>query len=286
MPSPSPVLRNCAAATAAMVVVLIIAGGFVTTTETGDAIPTWPHWRGKLQGGMWIEMSHRFLGMIVGVMALALALLTQAKDDRRGLKRLGWIAFSAVVVQGLIGFLRVRFPHSGPPQAVTAIVHAVFAQAVFCAVVTVALAQSRAWSLRGSGDARGLGIVATAACFLQLVAGAIARHTGMGFEWHAIGAVVVLIAGSLFASRLLSTPLRGGAWLLSGVLGLQIVLGLFTWILARVESFSRSPDAPAGTLILVSLHVATGAALLAACLGLTVLTGPARKAPELGAVAA
>lgn len=286
MDAENKALKTLAALTAAMVVVLIIAGGFVTTTETGDTIPTWPHWRGKLHGGMWIEMSHRFLGMIVGILALALAVLTQRKDARRGARRLVWIAFAGVVVQGLIGFVRVRFPETGPSQAATAIVHAVFAQVVFCAVVAVALAQSRAWALRGSGDARGLGVVATGTCLLQLIAGAIARHTGWGFELHALGAVVVLVAASLFASRLLATPLRGGAWLLTGILGLQIVLGLFTWILARVESFARSADAPVGTLVLVSLHVATGAALLAACLGLTILTGPARKAPELGAVAA
>ena len=266
-------LRTYAALTAAMVVVLLLAGGLVTSTKTGDTIPTWPHWRGKIEGGTWVEWSHRAIAGVVGLMVLGLALV---------LKRpLGWIALAGVVVQALIGGLRIYVP-----KAVVSIVHATFAQVVFCAVVAVALTQSKAWSLRGSGDARGVGIAATAACLLQLIAGAIARHTGMGFEVHALGAVVVLVFASMLASRLLLTPLRKGAWILTGILGFQICLGLFTWILTRVESFVRSPDAPLGTLVIVSLHVATGAGLLAACLGLTLLTGPSKDVAELKAVAA
>ncbi len=278
-------LRSYAAVTAAMVVVLIIAGGFVTTTETGDTIPTWPHWRGKLHGGMWIEMSHRFLGMIVGVMALALGVLVQRNGGSPAIRRLAWIAFAGVVVQGLLGFLRVRFPQAGPSQAMTAILHAIFAQVVFCAVVAVALMQSKAWALRGTGDARGVGIAATASCLLQLIAGAVTRHTGLGFEVHVLGAVAVLFFASILASRLLMSPLRKGAWFLTGLLAFQILLGVFTWMFTRTEGFVRSAEAPLFTLSIVSLHVATGAGLLAASLSLTILGGPA-KTPSLRAVAA
>ncbi|HEX7900172.1 MAG TPA: COX15/CtaA family protein [Planctomycetota bacterium] len=284
MATTSKALRIMAASTAAMVVVLMLVGGLVTTTETGDTIPTWPHWRGQLKGGMWIEMSHRFLGMIAGVMAIALAVL--ARNASPWLRRLAWIALAGVVVQGLLGFLRVRFPHEGPSQAVTAIIHAVFAQVVFCAVVAVSVGQSRAWELRGAGDARGVGVAATAACLLQLVAGAVARHTGIGFEVHAIGAVAVLVLASLLASRLLMTPLRRGAWTLTVLLLSQIALGVLTWALTRHAGFERGMAAPAGTLLLVSAHVVLGAGLLAACLCLTLLSGPGRKAPRLGAVAA
>ena len=279
------VLRALAALTAAMVVVLIIAGGFVTTTETGDTIPTWPHWRGKLHGGMWIEMSHRFLGMIVGLLSLALAVLAQRTSGSPALRRLAWAAFAGVVAQGLLGFLRVRFPNAGLSQALTAIVHATFAQVVFCAVVAVALLTTKAWAARGAGEARGAGIAATSAAFLQLVVGAVARHTGIGVEVHVLGAVAVLLFASILASRLLMTPLRRGAWVLTGLLLGQIALGIFTWMFTRTDSFVRSADAPAGTLLIVSLHVATGAGLLAACWSLTLLSGRP-KALEARAVPA
>jgi heme A synthase len=277
-------LKTLAALTAAMVVVLMLVGGFVTTTETGDTIPTWPHWRGQLKGGMWVEMSHRVLGMVVGVMAIALAAC--ARKAAPWLRRLAWVTLAGVVLQGLLGALRVRFSEAGLSQAASAIVHAVFAQVVFCAVVAVAVAQTPAWAARGAGEARGVGIAATAACLLQLIVGAIARHTGIGFEVHALGAVAVLFFASLLASRLLMTPLRRGAWTLVGLLLAQITLGILTWALTRNMPFERSTAAPAGTLVLVSLHVVLGAGLLAACLCLTLLSGPARKAPELGAVAA
>lgn len=276
-------LRTYAALTAAMVVVLLLAGGLVTTTKTGDTIPTWPHWRGKIHGGTWVEWSHRALAGVVALMTLGLALVAHRTASRK----LAWIAWAGVALQALLGGLRIFTDLPGWQflKAPVAIVHATFAQVVFCAVVAVALQQSKAWSLRGTGEARGVGIAATTACFLQLVAGAVARHTGMGFELHVLGAVAVLFFASLLASRLLMTPLRRGAWILTGLLGFQILLGVFTWMFTRTESFVRSPDAPLFTLSVVSLHVATGAGLLAACLGLAILSGPS-KAAELRAVAA
>jgi len=124
-------LRTYAALTAAMVVVLLLAGGLVTTTKTGDTIPTWPHWRGKIEGGTWVEWSHRAIAGVVGLMVLGLAL---------ALKRpLGWVALAGVVVQALIGGLRIYVP-----KALVSIVHTTFAQLVFCAVMAVALTQSKA----------------------------------------------------------------------------------------------------------------------------------------------
>ena len=124
-------LRTYAALTAAMVVVLLLAGGLVTTTKTGDTIPTWPHWRGKIEGGTWVEWSHRALAGVVGLMVLGLALWVK--------RALGWVALAGVVVQALIGGLRIYVP-----KALVSIVHTTFAQLVFCAVMAVALTQSKA----------------------------------------------------------------------------------------------------------------------------------------------
>lgn len=275
-------LRTFAALTAAMVVVLILAGGLVTTTETGDTIPTWPHWRGKLHGGMWVEMSHRFLGMLVGLMALGLAVGVQRRDPRKGLRKLVWLAFAGVVVQGLLGYLRVRYPEAGPSQAFTAIVHAVFAQLVFCAFIAAAAATSRTWERsRPVEDARGVGIAATIAAFLQLVVGAVARHTGIGLEAHVAGGILVLVLAAVFVSRLLLSPLHKAGVLLAAILVAQVLLGILTWALTRTDGFSRTTEAPVGTLLLVSAHVALGAGLLAGLLVTTLLC--ARRAPRLEA---
>jgi heme A synthase len=283
MAGESKALKIFAALTAAMVVVLLLAGGLVTTTKTGDTIPTWPHWRGKIHGGTWVEWSHRAIAGVVGFMVLGLAVA--ARNARSA--RLARIAFWGVAAQALLGGLRIftDLPAWQALKAPVAIVHATFAQVVFCAVVAVALLQSKAWSLRGTGEARGVGIAATSACFLQLVAGAVARHTGLGFEVHVLGAVAVLVFASILASKLLMTPLRRGAWILTGLLAFQILLGVFTWMFTQKDGFVRSTQVPLSTLAIVSLHVATGAGLLAACLGLTLLSGPS-KAADLRAVAA
>ncbi len=83
-----------------------------------------------------------------------------------------------------------------------------------------------------------------------------------------MGAVAVLLLASLFASRLVLTPLRRGGFVLLGLLGVQIALGIATWVITRT-SFDRSVDAPVASLVTISAHVATGAGLLATCLVLT-----------------
>lgn len=269
-------LRVWAAATAAVAVLLIVVGGLVTTTKTGDTIPTWPHYRGKLQGGAWVEMSHRYAGMAVGFMALALAVGVQLRAPRY--RALAWLAFAGVAVQGLLGGARVL--HLGLPDAVMAIVHAAFAQVVFTALVALAVLPAAKADVAGdAAEARGVGLAAAAVCFLQLVAGAVTRHTGVGLEVHLVGAVLVLLLASAFASRLVLTPLRRGGWVLLGLLGAQFALGIATWVLTRREGFVRSTEAPAVTLLLVSAHVVTGAGLLAACAVLAALCRRPSPAP-------
>lgn len=262
---PNVLVRGLAVLTAAMVVVLILVGGLVTTTRTGDTIPTWPLWRGQLSGGAWVEWSHRAVAGVVGLLALALAVALHWLEPRASIRRLGWLALAGVVVQALIGGVRIYLP-----AAAVAIVHAVFAQAVFCLLAVVA-----ARPAAGAVDARGPGIAATVASFLQLVAGAVTRHTGAGLEVHVAGAVVVLFLASLFASRLMLTPLRRGGLILLGLMGVQIALGIASWAATR-GSFDRSLDAPVVSLAVISAHVATGACLLATCL---VLTLGCRRAP-------
>jgi heme A synthase len=253
--------RALALLTAAMVVVLILVGGLVTTTRTGDTIPTWPLWRGQLAGGAWVEWSHRAVAGVVGLLVLGLAVALHWKEPRASVRKLCWLALGGVVVQALIGAVRIYLP-----AAAVAIVHAVFAQVVFSALVAVAWFLSPA--PRGGADARGLGLAATGASFLQLIAGAVARHTGAGLEVHVVGAVVVLLLASLFASRLMMTPLRRGGYALLGLLGAQLALGIASWAITK-NSFDRSVDAPVVSLLTISAHVAVGAGILATSLVLT-----------------
>lgn len=264
-------IRRFAALTAAVALVLILAGGFVTTTRTGDTIPTWPQsWGSKMEVGWPVEWSHRAAAGIVAVLVTILAIWLQRREPRRGVRIVGWAAFGAVLLQALIGGLRI---HTVAPVPV-AIVHACFGQLVFCAMVATALLVSDAWRRtpadESTAGARNLGIVTTGFAFLQLVAGAVTRHTGAALIVHLVGAGLVLLHVSLFASRLMLTPLRKGASVLVALLGVQLVLGGATWAI-KASGFERSHEAPLLQILTISAHVAVGAALLAATLGVTLM---------------
>lgn len=269
-----------AALTAAMTLVLILAGGLVTTTATGDTIPTWPKSWGKMGVGWPVEWAHRAAAGVVAILVTVLAVWLHRADSRPWVRRIGWIALGAVLLQALIGGLRI---HTVAPVPV-AIVHACFGQLVFCAMVAVALFVSGAWSStpldEAASSSRRIGSIATLFAFLQLVAGAVTRHTGAVLIVHLVGAGLVLLTTSLFVSRLILTPLRKGAHVLLAILGIQMALGVATWVL-KAGGFQRSHEAPLIQIVTISAHVAVGAALLATLLGVTLMChrGPA-PAPE------
>ncbi len=262
-------IRRFAALTAAVTLALILAGGFVTTTRTGDTIPTWPKSWGQFEGGWWVEWTHRAFAGTVGLLVAGLAITLHLKESRAWVRRIGWIALGAVVVQALIGGLRIYVP-----KAAVAIVHACFGQLVFCCMVAIALFVSESWTRtavdEASTRARKLGVVATAFAFLQLVAGAVTRHTGAGLIVHLVGAGLVLLHVTLFASRLMLTPLRRGAHVLVAILFVQLLLGLGTWAITA-GGFVRSHESPLFQIVTISAHVAVGASLLAASLAVTLM---------------
>jgi len=280
--------RVLAALTAGMTLVLILAGGFVTTTGTGDTIPDWPRsWGMKMGGGWLVEWTHRAAAGIVALLVTILAVRLQMREPRPWVRRIGWIAFGAVILQALLGGLRI---HTLAPVPV-AIVHACFGQVVFCAMVSVALFVSRSWTEtpldESASSARRLGSLATVFAFLQLVAGAVTRHTHAVLVLHLVGAGLVLLFVSLFASRLMMTPLRKGANVLLALLGIQMVLGVATWMI-KSGGFQRSHESPLVSIVTVSVHVAVGAALLATSLGVTLMCrrGPATVPAQLEAARA
>lgn len=262
-------IRRFAALTAAMTLALILAGGFVTTTRTGDTIPTWPRSWGQFEGGWWVEWSHRAFAGAVGLLVAGLAIVLHLKEPRSGVRRIGWTALAAVFVQALIGGLRIYVP-----KAAVAIVHACFGQLVFCAMVAIALLVSRSWASTPTDAsafaARKLGVVTTVFAFLQLVAGAVTRHTGAGLVVHLVGAGLVLLHVTLLSSRLMATPLRAWGKLLVALLFVQLGLGVATWALTA-GGFVRSHESPLYQIVTISAHVAVGAALLAASLAATLM---------------
>ena len=166
---------------------LIIAGGLVTSTGSSLAVPDWPLAYGKvfppMVGGILYEHSHRLIATFVGMLTIVLTVWLWRSEERRWLKALGIVALAAVISQGLLGGLTVVFLL---PTAIS-VAHATLAQTYFSIICSIALFTSRWWQadypkLGGGRDASllRLSIFVTACVFVQLVLGALMRHTGSG----------------------------------------------------------------------------------------------------------
>lgn len=188
-----------AAAAACAAFVLLLAGGAVTGTDEGLAVVDWPNTEGynmflyplaRMRGGVYLEHAHRLLGTLVGLTTLTLALHAQFTERRRWLIGLAWAALAMVVIQGVLGGLRVtgRFtlstqPEDTDPSVVLSMIHGVFGQIVFVVLVALAVLRSRAWresaepmSAPGVGSDRILAVLLVLVLFVQLVLGALVRH--------------------------------------------------------------------------------------------------------------
>ena len=60
-----------------------------------------------MSGDVYFEHAHRLFGSLVGLTTVVLAFLLQRGDERRWVRRLGWVAVVLVSAQGILGGLRV-----------------------------------------------------------------------------------------------------------------------------------------------------------------------------------
>ena len=128
---------------------LLFIGGLVTSKGAGLAVPDWPTTFGynmflypwsKMVGNIFYEHSHRLVASAVGFLTIALALSLWLQERRKWLRWLGVIALALVVLQGVLGGLRVTLLEQS-----LAIVHASLAQAFFALTVSLALFTSPEW---------------------------------------------------------------------------------------------------------------------------------------------
>lgn len=207
--------------------------------------------------------------------ARMLLIFVELHERRRWVRNLAWATLGAIIVQGVIGgyFRVVLLQHR------MAIVHGVTGQAFFCLVVALALVLSRGWTEAPPAEPdafarrlRRLSLAAVAALFLQVVVGALIRHSRVGHSiehvWpHIAWAVVCAILAILcMADALVRHGRRPAlvrpALLLGGGVILQVLLGIGAWQanLAGFEEMVR----PGFQVATTTAHQAAGAVVLAA----------------------
>ena len=306
-PSVSRGLHRFAVATAAATLLLVVAGGLVTSTESGLSVPDWPTTYGqnpftfpvsKWVGGIRFEHTHRLVASTVGLMTVVLAVWLQLREKRQWVRRLGWAALAAVVAQGVLGGLTVLFLL---PTAVS-VAHACLAQTFFGIAVTLAVVTSPRFAAGESAPSSAVSrasVLATALVFLQLLLGAVMRHTKAGLAIpdfplafgrlvppmtsfavaihfaHRVGAVVVacgVAACVVLAVRAGRPGLARMAWFMAVIVAAQGTLGALT-VLSKKD------------VLITTAHVATGALLLGASVVFALISRRSVRAAGVALVA-
>lgn len=282
-------LHGWALLTAAATVALLALGAVVTTFQVGMTDPIWPTapWHlafidwSEPNPGFVIEHSHRLAGYIVGccVIVLTLGLLCTA---RRGwLKWLGVAALAGVIAQGLLGGYRVRLNELFGREF--AVIHGCFAQVVFSLFVSLVVFTSAryvgtALSAEETPRLRRWSLALTGLVFLQLIWGALVRHTNgaLAQRMHILTAFAVVAVAVWFTRTALASPsvrrVLGRTLLVLGVLlTLQVMLGIESWMgkFAGVllPEMHKPTVAQAATRV---AHVLIGSFILATSVVLTV----------------
>ena len=181
-------LHRFAVLTAVVTFFLIIAGGLVTSTQSGLSVPDWPLSYGQLMppmvGGILFEHGHRMVATFVGFLTVILSIWLWKSNNPKWVRMLGWIALAAVIAQGVLGGLTVIYLLPTP----ISVAHATLAQTFFSLTAAIALFTSSWWKkdeprLRQSSKGIGIAtlcILTASAVYVQLILGALMRHTDSG----------------------------------------------------------------------------------------------------------
>jgi cytochrome c oxidase assembly protein subunit 15 len=181
-------LNRFACLTCLMTILLICSGGMVTSKNVGLAVPDWPTTFGynmflfpvsKWVGGILFEHTHRLMGSVVGFLTIILAVWLWLGEDRQWVRNLGVIALGGVILQGILGGLRVTMMKDE-----IGIFHACIAQAFLGLLVFIALVTTSFWRAISNATAnlkkfpplKSLAIAITIAIYVQLALGATMRH--------------------------------------------------------------------------------------------------------------
>jgi cytochrome c oxidase assembly protein subunit 15 len=233
-------LHRFALFTAGCTAFLIFVGGLVTSTESGLSVPDWPTTYGwnmftfpysKWVGGIFYEHGHRLMASFVGFLTVILTIWMWLKEKRRWVRWLSTAALAAVILQGVLGGLTVIY---FLPTWISTL-HACLAQTFFCTVIALAVFTSPGWksglplvkSHAESIPLHKLCALTTGAVYLQLILGALMRHSNAGLA----------IADFPLAMGQLIPPLTSNKVIIHFIhrVGALVVAAMIVWTFSRIS---------------------------------------------------
>lgn len=237
---------------------LIWVGGLVTSYDAGMAVPDWPGtygynlflypWTTWFFGpwDLFIEHGHRLLGALAGMLMISLFSVTYFAKSPRWLMQFAVALLVLVILQGLLGGMRVRLD-----DRLFAMLHGCTGPLFFVLLVAFAVVTSPKFAVRDrSLEQKTPQRLTTAVwgfagvCYLQLVLGALVRHvpvtSSAGFFravvlLHIVMALVLLAQALLLSGKIVfgkqdHSVSRWVGGLLSLLIVAQVTLGAATWI--------------------------------------------------------
>ena len=186
--------------------------------------------------GVLLEHSHRLLGSLVGLLAIATLVSVWLSKQRGLLRWLSVLSLITVVIQGFLGGLRVT------ENSITlAVVHASFApiSLAFFTVLTMLTSrknyQPPSLMLPPESNKIGrLSIFTSTLIYVQLVLGAIVRHTTQYLVVHVLIAIlvsmhIVLLVRRVFSEYSSFTNFINLSMIMGTIIILQMTLGIGAW---------------------------------------------------------
>ncbi len=296
---------------------LIFAGGMVTSTGSGLAVPDWPLSYGMLfppmVGGVFYEHGHRMVAEFVGLLTLILAVWTGVSEKRNWVRKLTFWALGAVIAQGILGGITVKF---FLPPAVS-ICHGILAQTFFIMTILLAYSHSQERSRRSrqtdgvipENENLKMVVLLTMAVYLQLIIGAVMRHTKSGLaipDFPTMGGTLIPRFDGAMLAKINDWRFEKGLDPVNFVqVSLHFLHRLWAFIILvlagllgyRMASVKLTQEARASVFwllqvlwlqvilgvltvlsakssVITSLHVVTGAATLGACVLLLLRVAP------------
>jgi cytochrome c oxidase assembly protein subunit 15 len=226
----------------------------------------------------------------VGILTILLAIWIWRQDSRRWVRWVGLAAVMAVLAQAALGGITVLFYL---PVAIST-AHATLGQIFFCTAASLAFFTRADWNWdepkledTSSPSFHLLTTITTGVILLQLILGAVYRHTNEGVivgDWvrhstkeaiiapHVVGAcVVTLLVGWVVSTVLMrfgkQPRLLRPALLLGGLLVAQLFLGIGSYFMKMAARSAPQPLPP--VVDITTAHVTVGALILVTSLFLT-----------------
>ena len=269
---------------------LIFIGGLVTSNDAGLAVVDWPNSFGRnmflyplsrMTGGIYYEHAHRLFGSLVGLTTIVLMINIFALDSRRLIRNLSVLALVIVVIQGIMGGLRVTgiftfstSPDDVVPNIILAVVHGVTGQIFFGLLVAITVMMSKPWKdltkpevTETAAASQQLNLTLIIMLVIQLTLGALLRHIQYGLIIHITFAIIAGIMGITCGARawgmyqdqkLIS---QTGTFLIWMIL-MQVILGMGSLGLTGTLTAGEHVVTPAETII-TTAHQSASAILIA-----------------------